>query len=72
VVCVLSPERVVLGGGVMSEPKLLPLPHGEVSAILNGYLDTPAISDGIASYITLPALEARAGVLGAIALGETA
>jgi fructokinase len=72
VICVLSPERVVLGGGVMSEPKLLPLIHGEVSALLNGYLDTPAISDGIASYITLPQLGSRAGVLGAIALAETA
>jgi fructokinase len=72
VICVISPERVVLGGGVMSEPKLLPLIHGEVSALLNGYLDTPAISDGIASYITLPQLGSRAGVLGAIALAETA
>ena len=30
------------------------------------------MSDGIAGYITLPALGSRSGVLGAIALAETA
>ena len=72
VICVLSPERVVLGGGVMSHPALLPLVQREVTGLMNGYLDTAAVSDGIASYITLPELGSRAGVLGAIALAETA
>jgi fructokinase len=72
VICVLSPERVVLGGGVMSQPELLPLVQREVRGLMNGYLDTVAISDGIASYITLPGLGSRSGVLGAIALAETA
>jgi fructokinase len=72
VICVLSPERVVLGGGVMSQPALLPLVQREVTGLMNGYLDTAAVSDGIASYITLPELGSRAGVLGAIALAETA
>ena len=39
---------------------------------MNGYLETPAVGDGIAGYITLPGLGARSGVLGAIALAETA
>jgi hypothetical protein len=43
-----------------------------VTGLMNGYLDTAAVSDGIASYITLPELGSRAGVLGAIALAETA
>ena len=30
VICILSPERIVLGGGVMHEPRLLPLIHREV------------------------------------------
>jgi fructokinase len=72
VICVLSPERIVLGGGVMSQPELLPLVHREVQRLMNGYLDTAAIDDGIASYVTLPALGTRSGVLGAIALAETA
>jgi fructokinase len=72
VICVLSPERIVLGGGVMSRPELLPLVHREVSGLLNGYLEAAAVGDGIAEYITLPGLGSRSGVLGAIALAETA
>ncbi len=39
---------------------------------MNGYLDNTAMRDDIASYITLPALGSKAGMLGAIALAETA
>jgi fructokinase len=68
VICVLSPERIVLGGGVMSEPGLLPRVHREVTGLLNEYLDSAAVRDDIAGYITLPQLGSRSGVLGAIAL----
>jgi fructokinase len=68
VICVLSPERIVLGGGVMSQPGLLPLIHREVSGLMNGYLDDASVADGIADYVTLPQLGSLAGVLGAIAL----
>ena len=71
VICVLSPERIVIGGGVMSRVELLPLVQREVGALLNGYLETPAVRDGIGDYITLPALGPRSGVLGAIALAQT-
>jgi fructokinase len=71
VICVLSPERVILGGGVMRAPGLLPLVQQEVTVIMNGYLETAAIGDGIADYVTLPALGSRPGVLGAIALAQT-
>jgi fructokinase len=70
VICVLSPERIVIGGGVMRHPELLRLVHREVAALLNGYLESAAVGEGIGDYITLPALGARAGVLGAIALAE--
>lgn len=64
VISVLSPERIVLGGGVMNRPGLLALIQSEVSELLNGYLDvTPPISP--------PGLGSRSGVLGAIALAES-
>jgi fructokinase len=72
VICVLSPERIVIGGGVMLQPELMPLVQREVTGLMNGYLAETAISDGIAGYITLPALGSQAGVLGAIALAEAA
>ena len=70
VICVLSPERIVLGGGVMSAPGLLPLVHREVGALMNGYLDNAALGDGIADYVTLPQLGSLSGVLGGIGLAR--
>ena len=46
---------------------LLPLVRSELTALMNGYLDFEAADD----YVTPPALGARAGVLGALALAET-
>jgi hypothetical protein len=66
-----SPERIVIGG-VTRRPSLLPRVREEVVALVNGYLDAPAVGEEIATYITRPALEARAGVLGAIALAQRA
>jgi fructokinase len=71
-ICTLSPQRIVLGGGVMEQRQLFPLIHQEVPVLLNGYVQAPAILDGIAGYIVPPGLGNRAGVLGAIALGQQA
>ena len=68
VICVLSPERVVIGGGVMHRPGLLELVQGQVVGLMNGYLDAPVFGDGISGFVTAPALGPRAGVLGALAL----
>lgn len=70
VIYVLSPERILLGGGVSRQPRLLPLVQREVAALMNGYLETAAVGNGIAEYIRLPALAPLSGVLGAIALAE--
>lgn len=67
-VCTLSPQRVILGGGVMQQPGLLPQVREEVQALLGGYLKAPEILENIAEYLVAPALGKQAGVLGAIAL----
>jgi len=67
-----QPERIVLGGGVMSQLHLFPLIRTEVARLLNGYLQTAWIQDRIDEYIVPPALGTRAGVLGAIALAAAA
>lgn len=72
VICVLSPERIVIGGGVMSEPGLLELVRRGIRSLLNGYQLGLATEDGLRSYLTLPGLGSRSGVLGAIALAERA
>lgn len=68
----LSPERVVLGGGVMHQEALYPLIRQEVKALLNGYIQAPMILERLDEYIVPPGLGDRAGVLGAIALARQA
>jgi len=69
-ICVLSPQRVVIGGGVMEQPRLRPLVREQTRALLNGYIHTPEILDRIDQYIVAPGLGQQAGVLGALALAE--
>lgn len=71
-ILILSPQRVILGGGVMAQAHLFPLVRAEVQRQLNGYVQSPALADQIDAYIVPPALGNRAGVLGAIALAQQA
>ncbi len=71
-VCTLSPQRIILGGGVMSNPRLLPLIRREVVELLNNYIRSPQILERIDEYIVEPGLGHRAGSLGALALAERA
>jgi fructokinase len=64
VVCTASPELVILGGGVMQQPVLLPLVRDRMRTLLGGYVTAPEI--------VTPALGDRSGVLGAIALAQLA
>ncbi|MGE5139499.1 MAG: ROK family protein [Rudaea sp.] len=67
-ICTLSPERLIVGGGVMAQPGMLPLIRGKVKKLLNGYVRSPVITERIDEYIVAPGLGSRAGVLGGIAL----
>ncbi|MDP8287691.1 MAG: ROK family protein [Candidatus Electryonea clarkiae] len=67
---ILSPQKIVLGGGVMEAPQLFPLVRQKTLQILNGYLQTPKIINEIDSYLVPPKLGNKAGVLGAIALAQ--
>ncbi len=69
-VCTLSPQRIVLGGGVMEQTHLFPLIRQEVVSLLNGYIRAVEILDAIDTYIVPPGLGDRAGRLGAIAMAD--
>jgi fructokinase len=71
-ICTLSPQRIVMGGGIMQQLHLFPLVRREVKELLNDYLQAPAILDQIDEYIVPPGLGNRSGVLGAIALAQQA
>ncbi|MBM3130595.1 MAG: ROK family protein [Chloroflexi bacterium] len=69
-ICTLSPQRIILGGGVMEQLQLFPLIRRAVQNLLNGYVQSPAIIAKIDAYIVSPGLGKRAGVLGALALAR--
>jgi fructokinase len=69
-ICVLSPQRIILGGGVMHQRHLFPLVRREVQRLLSGYIQSYLILERIEEFIIPPGLGDRSGVLGAIALAE--
>ncbi len=71
-ICTLSPQRIILGGGVMQQSQLFPMVRFKVQAILNEYIQAEEIIRGIDTYIVPPGLGSQSGVLGAIALAMQA
>jgi fructokinase len=70
---VLSPQRIILGGGVMDQPQLFPLVRKKLLTLNNGYIRHPSLTpEGIDEYVVPPGLGNRAGILGALALAEEA
>ena len=67
---VLSPQRIILGGGVMKQRQLFPEIRRRLQERLAGYIRSPAIEGGAESYVVPPGLGDRAGVLGALALAR--
>lgn len=63
-VCTLSPQKIVMGGGVMQRQELFPMIARELAGLLNGYVAAPEIVP--------PLLGGRAGILGAMVLAERA
>ena len=66
----LSPERIILGGGVMEQPQLFPLIRSQVRERLNAYLEVPQIMADIDNYIVPPKLGSKAGIMGAFVLAQ--
>jgi fructokinase len=67
-VCMFSPERVILGGGVISQTQLLPMVQQKLVRSLNGYMQLEALKAGVDNFVMRTPLEGKAGVLGAFAL----
>jgi fructokinase len=71
-VCAFSPQRVIVGGGVMRQPVLLPLIRVRVRELVAGYIAAPELAESIDDFVVAPALGERAGLLGAIGLAQQA
>jgi fructokinase len=65
---VFSPQKIVLGGGVPQHDGFIASVRSKVQGLLNGYINSPMVSERIDEYVVAPALGNRSGVLGAIAM----
>lgn len=63
----LSPEMIILGGGVMHQQQLFPEIRAQVSSMLNGYLNTRQLND-MEHYIVPASLHDDQGIMGCLKL----
>ena len=65
-----SPQRIILGGGVMHNTNLLELVRKEVLNNLDGYIQKNEIINHIDDYIVIPSLDNNSGLIGSLLLGS--
>lgn len=70
-ICTLSPQRIILGGGVMHMPGLIERVRESVKRQLAGYIVTAELAE-LSHYIVLSSLGDEQGVLGALELAKRA
>ena len=70
-IMLLSPRKIILGGGVMHQEQLFPMIRQKVREMLNGYIKTKELED-MDSYIVPASLHDDQGIMGCIKLGLNA
>jgi fructokinase len=69
-ILILSPKKIILGGGVMKQKQVFSLIYNKLSELLNSYIDLPELSTYPHKYIVSPGLGDRAGIIGALILAQ--
>jgi fructokinase len=70
IVTILSPQRIIVGGGVLHQPPLLPRIREACREALHGYIPRLKSPSDIEPYIVPPGLGDQAGVIGALQLAQ--
>ncbi len=71
-ILIVSPKKIIMGGGVMKQAQIFSLVHKQLQELLNGYVAMPQITERINEYIVPPALGDDAGITGALMLAKQA
>ena len=67
-----SPEKIIMGGGVMQKKFLFPMIREKTLSLLHGYITHSVIDGGLKDYIVEPGLDTNSGILGAYLLAKQA
>ncbi len=67
-ILILSPKKIILGGGVMKQKQVFPSIYKHMSDLVNGYVSLPELSE----YIISPGLGNDAGITGSLLLAHQA
>lgn len=65
-ILILSPKKIILGGGVMNQRQVFPYIYYYLQEFLNDYVSLPEPSD----YIVSPGLGDHSGIIGSLLLAE--
>ena len=71
-VLALSPERIIIGGGVMQLPGLLEATRRQMLGALGHYVGSTALDRGACAYVVGPKLGGASGIAGGLVLAERA
>jgi fructokinase len=71
-VLTVSPQRIIMGGGVMSDERLFLSVRSRMLHWLGGYVDCSELVEDTDRYVVPPGLGARSGVMGALSLAIAA
>ena len=71
-VLTVSPQRIIIGGGVMAQQRLFPPVRQRMLHWLGGYVQREEILADIDRFVVPPALGSHAGVLGALSMAVDA
>lgn len=65
-VFILSPQKMIVGGGVMKQPHILPRIHREMERLSKGFLTLPPLEN----YVVPPGLGDDSGIVGAMMMAK--
>jgi len=72
IVLTISPEVIVLGGGVLKREILYRIVRKQTAQLLNGYISSPLLRERIDEFIVQSPFGSNSGIVGALELGRIA
>jgi len=70
IMLIAPPARIIIGGGVMSNPQLYPVIRQEILRQNNGYLDLLSDPAVVEAFVVPPGLKDEAGLIGALMMAR--